>query len=88
MMKNKKTNGWLALNTNDKCPGAEERYMCTTTADQGIGPINRAIFQIVRVEESDMFGSDNIVRYGQKIRIESNPYAFRKVLTLSSTPKG
>ena len=34
-----------------------------------------------------MFGSDNIIRYGQKIRIESNPYAFRKPLVLSSTPK-
>ena len=39
------------------------------------------------MEESDIFGADKIVRYGQKIRIESNPYAFRKTLVLSSTPK-
>ena len=88
MLKNKKTNGWLALNTADKCPGTEERYMLTTTSDQGVGPINRAVFRIVRVEEQDMFGSDNIVRYGQKIRIESNPYAFKKSLYCSSVPKG
>lgn len=87
MFKNKKTNGWLAMNANDKLPGTEERYMCTTTADEGIGPANRAVFKITRVEESDIFGSDDIVRYGQKIRIESNPYAFRKSLVLSSTPK-
>ena len=87
MLKNKKTSGWLAMNTNDRCPGPEERYMCTTTTDQGVGPISRAVFKIVRVEDMDIFGSDNIVRYGQKIRIESNPYAFRKPLLLSSTPK-
>ena len=87
-MKNKCTGGYFAMNTNDKCPGAEERYMATTTSDQGVGPINRAVFRIVRVEEQDIFGTDNIIRYGQKIRIESNPYAFRKVLTLSSVPKG
>jgi hypothetical protein len=33
-----------------------------------------------------MFGSDNIVRYGQKIKIEVNPYVFRKTLYVSSTP--
>lgn len=61
--------------------------MVTTTADQGVGPVNRAIFKIIRHEESDIFGSDNIIRFGQKVRIESNPYAFRKPLVLSSTPK-
>jgi len=33
-----------------------------------------------------MFGSDNIIRYGQKIKIEANPYLFRKTLFVSSTP--
>ena len=88
MLKNKKTNGWLALNTTDKCPGVDEKYMCTTTVDEGIGPANRAVFKICRVEDMDIFGSDDIVRYGQKIRIESNPYAFKKALVLSSVPKG
>ena len=87
MLKNKKTNGWLALNISDKCPGTDEKYMCTTTAEEGIGPANRAVFKIVRVEDMDVFGSDNIVRYGQKIRIESNPYAFKKPLQLSSEAK-
>lgn len=88
MLKSVKTNGWLAVNTSDKIVGTDERYMLTTTADQGIGPANRAVFKIVRVEEADIFGSDNIIRYGQQVRIESNPYCFRKSLILSSTPKG
>jgi len=33
-----------------------------------------------------MFGSDNIIRYGQKIKIEANPYVYRKTLWVSSTP--
>jgi len=78
MIKNKKTTGWLALNTNDKCPGADERYMLTTTSENQIGPANRAMFKITRVEDIDIFGSDDIIRYGQKIRIETNPYCFKK----------
>ncbi len=88
MLKNKKTNGWLALNTSDRCPGPEEKYMCTTTCDEGIGPANRAVFKITRVEDMDIFGSDDIVRYGQKIKIESNPYAFKKTIAVGSVPKG
>lgn len=87
MLKNKLTNGWLALNTNDKLPGTDERYMVTTTSDPTPVPVSRAVFKIVRHEASDIFGSDDILRYGQKVRIESNPYCFRKTLCLSSTPK-
>ena len=32
----------------------------------------------------DIFGSDELIRYGQKLRIEANPYLFRKKLVLSS----
>ena len=64
MLKNKKTNGWLALNTNDRCPGSDEKYVLTTTSEEQIGPANRAVFKIVRVEDMDIFGSDDIVRYG------------------------
>jgi hypothetical protein len=34
-----------------------------------------------------MFGSDNIIRYGQKVKIVTNQYCFKKPLVLSSTPK-
>jgi len=34
--------------------------------------------KITRVEDIDIFGSDDIIRYGQKIRIETNPYCFKK----------
>jgi hypothetical protein len=44
------------------------------------------MFVIKRAEKVDVFGSDNIIRYGQKIKIEANPYVYRKTLYVSSTP--
>jgi len=44
MLKSKKTNGWLAVNTKDRLPGVDERYMLTTTADPAVGPVSRAVF--------------------------------------------
>ena len=61
--------------------------MCTTTKEH-LGPVTRNIFVIKKAEKFDMFGSDNIIRFGQKVIIESNPYIFRKPLYLSSTAKG
>ena len=46
------------------------------------------MFVIKRAEKVDIFGSDDIIRYGQKVKIESTSHAFRKSLYLSSTPKG
>jgi hypothetical protein len=42
--------------------------------------MTRSVFKLVRVEESDLFGSDDYFRYGQKVRIEANQYLFRKKL--------
>jgi dolichyl-phosphate-mannose--protein O-mannosyl transferase len=39
---------------------------------------------IKKAEKADMFGSDEIIRYGQKVKIEVNPYLYRKTLWLSS----
>ena len=87
MMKNKKTDGWLVFNTADRMPGVEECYMLTTTNDAP-GPVKRSVFSIVKAEKQDIFGSDDIIRYGQKVKLVSNPYAFKKDLVLASTPKG
>ena len=59
-----------------------------TTTKENPGPVTRSIFVIKKAEAFDMFGSDNIIRYGQKVIIESNPYIFKKPLYLSSNPKG
>ena len=46
------------------------------------------MFVIKRAEKVDIFGSDDIISYGQKVKIECSPHAYRKKLYLSSTPKG
>lgn len=63
MLKNKKTDGYLVFNTADRLPGADERYNLTTVAEQP-GPVRRAMFVVSRVEKEDIFGSDDIIRYG------------------------
>jgi hypothetical protein len=87
MLKNKKTDGWLAFNTQDRMPGVDECYTLTTTTEAP-GPVKRAMFQISKAEKVDVFGNDNIIRYGQKVKIVSNPYAFKKALYVASHPKG
>ena len=87
MLKNKKTDGWLVFNTADRAAGTvDECYMLTTTNDAP-GPVKRSVFQIVKAEKMDIFGSDDIIRYGQKVKIMANPYAFKKDLFISSFPQ-
>jgi len=38
--------------------------------------------------EMDMFEKGDILHYGQKIRLEANPYLFRRSLWLNSQPLG
>ena len=87
MFKNKKTQGHLVFNLNDKQPGLLESYMVTTTTANP-GPVGRSIFCINKVDKKDIFGSDDIIRYGQKVRISASPYAFYKPINLSSIVKG
>ena len=84
---NKKTNGHLVIDIGDKVNGVEESYV-TTTNTQNVGPITRSVFVIKKTAEADIFGNDGIVRYGQKIYIETNRHLFRKTLWLSSQPLG
>ena len=46
--------------------------------------MTRSVFRLARVDDLDMFGSDEYVRYGQKVRVEANQYLFRKRLSLIS----
>lgn len=85
MVTNKKTKGNVVVDIGDKVAGLDETYMGTTSA-QSQEPITRSVFVIKKTEEMDIFGNDGIIRYGQKIRIETNPYLFRKTLYLNSQP--
>jgi len=43
------------------------------------------VFVLNKAEKVDIFGSDDIIRYGQKVKIEMSPYMYRKKLYLGST---
>jgi len=83
MLMNKKTNGYLVMDIGVKGSSLDESYMVTTSASPP-GNISRSVFVIKREEPIDLFGSDDIIRYGQKVRIESNQWFFKKPLYLSS----
>ena len=85
MLMNKKTNGYLVMDIGVKGSSLDESYMVTTSASPP-GNISRSVFVIKREEPIDLFGSDDIIRYGQKVRIESNQWFFKKPLYLSSSP--
>lgn len=88
MMKNKKTNGWLCMDIGERQLGVDGDAFNLTTCKVNPGPISRSVFVIKRAEKVDIFGTDDVVRYGQKIKIEANPYIYRKTLFVSSTPLG
>lgn len=73
----------MVADLGTKALGPDEAYIPTITSNHP-GPITRSVFVIRKVEKADMFGSDDIIRYGQKVRIEVNPYLHRKPLSLSS----
>lgn len=85
MIQNAHTEGWCVMDIGDKVPNVEESYQVTSTSKgQNPGPMTRSVFKLCRVEEQDIFGSDDYFRYGQKVRIEANQYLFRKKLSLAS----
>ena len=62
-----------------------EGYQVTSTGEgQNPGPMTRSVFKLTRVDDVDIFGSDEFVRYGQKVKICSNSFIFRKALALQS----
>ena len=85
MIQNAQTEGWLTMDTGDTVPNVNESYTVTSTSrGQNPGPMTRSVFQLTRVDAVDMFGSDQYLRYGQKVRIEANQYLYRKKLDLVS----
>ena len=79
MLLNKKTNGFLVIDVGDRILSSDEAYAVTTN-NKGIGPLTRSVFAITRADKEDGF-TDDIVHYGQKIRIQSNPYIFPKTVS-------
>ena len=75
----------MCIDIGDRVPNVEEGYQVTTTSvGQNPGPMTRSVFTLKREDTADMFGDDEYIRYGQKVRIASSDYLFRKALSLSS----
>jgi hypothetical protein len=67
--------------------GVDGDAFVLTTCKQNPGPIARAVYVLHRAEKVDIFGADDIIRYGQKVKIECNPHIYRKKLFVASTPQ-
>jgi hypothetical protein len=76
MLFNRQTSGFLVLDMGDKIKSIDEAYSVTTT-EKNLGPCARSVFVIEREENDDDF-DDNLVHYGQKVRIVANPYIYKK----------
>ena len=73
MLWNKQTNGYLVCDMSDRITSHDEAYACTTTQDKtSVLPCARSVLVLQKGEEDG--AKDNVVRYGQKIKLEANPY--------------
>lgn len=73
------------MDVGSRCNNVAEGYRITSTGEgQNPGPMTRSVFCLARVDDVDVFGSDEFIRYGQKVKLLSNSYLFRKALALQS----
>ena len=87
MLKNCLTNGWLVCDMSDRISSHDEAYAVTTT-EKEVGACARSVLYLVRGgnQPAGMPASDNCVRYGQEVRLQSNEFICNKPLYLSSQP--
>ena len=87
MLKNCLTNGWLVCDMSDRITSNDEAYAVTTT-DKDVGACARSVVYLVRGgnQPAGLPASDNCVRYGQEVRLQSNEFICNKPLYLSSCP--
>jgi len=87
MLKNCLTNGWLVCDMGDRITSNDEAYAVTTT-EKAVGATARSVVHLVR-GASNAAGTpanDDMVRYGQEVRLQSNDFICNKPLFLSSSP--
>ncbi len=86
MLKNSLTNGWLVCDMSDRITSNDEAYAVTTT-EKAVGACARSVIHIVRAQQNQGGpASDDLVRYGQEIKLQSNDHICNKPLFLSSQP--
>lgn len=87
MLQNVLTNGWLVCDMSDRITSNDEAYAVTTT-DKTVGACARSVVHIVRASapKAGTPAGDDMVRYGQEIRLQSNELICNKPLYLASQP--
>jgi len=60
---NKKTQGQLVCDLGVRQNNVDESYRLHTSQVHQ-GPVTRNVYNVVRVEAADVFGCDNIIRFG------------------------
>jgi hypothetical protein len=63
MLRNKKTAGELVCDLGVRPNNIDECYRLHTSKVHK-GPVSRNVYQIMKVEKADIFGADNIIRFG------------------------
>jgi len=85
MLKNALTNGWLVFDMSDRITAHDEAY-AVTTSGKAVGACARSIVHLMRGTASTTASADDLIRYGQEVRIQSNEHICNKPLYLSSQP--
>ena len=79
MLRNKVTEGAMVCDMSDRIVTHDEAYAVTSVGK--VGPCARSVYVI---EPNAQNAGDDIVRYGQEVRIAANPYILNKPLYLNS----
>jgi hypothetical protein len=85
MLKNALTSGWLVFDMSDRITAHDEAYAVTTSV-KAVGACARSIVYLMPGTASTNASTDDLIRYGQEIRIQSNEHICNKPLYLSSQP--
>ena len=80
MLFNAQVEGYLVFDMSDRITTHDEAYACTTTTKTDNIPNARSVFSLHQVEA----GKNNIIKFGEKIRIQSSPFIYYKRLFLHS----
>lgn len=83
LLKSCQTDGTLVCNMADRVGSVDEAYMVNTRVGT-VGPIARSVYIIQRAKGNNL--DDKKVRYGDEVRIKSNPFIADKDLFLHSCP--
>lgn len=89
MVQSVKTGGPIVIDVGSRVEGTQESYAMTTAGKaHEHAPVSRSILQVIRAEKQDIFGDDEYIRYGQKVKLVTCETLFHKPLYVTSTPFG